>query len=718
MPLPIFGLTTTGADPKLSTRQLLETDVNTVVASLYHEISAVVGGLNPRGSWDASAGTFPSGTAKGDYYIVSVAGTVDSQVFAIGDWLVSLTADASTSTFAVDWFRAEYSLIDSDQFSAIAAAAAASAATAQGNAVIVTKQIYDASGLANPLTLPFAPTGLDLVDVHFGGGFQYETVFTLSGAELTCVGGWPLGIDSVHVKLYGAAAVADTGLELLGYTRAEAAGLIAANDATILSRSQIVVGGFTFDRELGATTPADLPGFVPNGMIYAEHFGALGDGSTDDTAAFTAAAAYGDFELLANTYIVEGWEVSSNRTITGRKGTVLKVKASSTSSPMLLNCNTKEKIDFVNITFDGNEANVSSFNNVVQSFNSTTVRYIRCTFTNTLGIASLISGGSGVEHIDCVFKDCGIRNRTTSDSADRRQAVAYTGSVRGVVKGCDFDGIGLDPISFASSSDNFLAEGNRVRDGDAAGMYFSSSKGGRIIGNDVATSDGNGIDVPNCESVTVTGNIVSDNGAAGILLANVKNSTVTGNVCRRNYQAGTSVHSGGITLSATAAGGVDNVTINNNVCDDDQVSGSVTQRYAVGVYSSGGGTYLRVKVGRDNQFTGYNGSGAQDKNSVFQTQELGILGFPTVFNLADNAEIKLYEATEFFDNINVLQINNNYLGVFMGRDSNSPIEMHDPSSYYELTDTGTTKTAIYLSGSDVMLKNRHGSTRGYVVWRG
>lgn len=130
MPLPIFGLTTTGTDPKLSTRQLLEADVNTVVASLYHEISAVVGGLNPRGSWDASAGTFPSGTAKGDYYIVSVAGTVDSQVFVIGDWLISLTADASTSTFAADWFRAEYSLIDSDQFSAIAAAAAASAASA------------------------------------------------------------------------------------------------------------------------------------------------------------------------------------------------------------------------------------------------------------------------------------------------------------------------------------------------------------------------------------------------------------------------------------------------------------------------------------------------------------------------------------------------------------------------------------------------------------
>lgn len=63
-----------------------------------------------RGVWDASAGTFPgSGTAQaGDSYIVSVAGTVNSVVFAIGDRIIAITDNASTTTYANNWFKADY----------------------------------------------------------------------------------------------------------------------------------------------------------------------------------------------------------------------------------------------------------------------------------------------------------------------------------------------------------------------------------------------------------------------------------------------------------------------------------------------------------------------------------------------------------------------------------------------------------------------------------
>ena len=63
-----------------------------------------------RGSWDASAGTFPgSGTAQaGDSYIVSVGGTVDSVVFAANDRIIAVADNASTSTFAANWFKADY----------------------------------------------------------------------------------------------------------------------------------------------------------------------------------------------------------------------------------------------------------------------------------------------------------------------------------------------------------------------------------------------------------------------------------------------------------------------------------------------------------------------------------------------------------------------------------------------------------------------------------
>lgn len=63
-----------------------------------------------RGSWDASAGTFPGGgTAQaGDSYIVSVAGTVDSVAFVLNDRIIAITDNASTTTFAANWFKADY----------------------------------------------------------------------------------------------------------------------------------------------------------------------------------------------------------------------------------------------------------------------------------------------------------------------------------------------------------------------------------------------------------------------------------------------------------------------------------------------------------------------------------------------------------------------------------------------------------------------------------
>lgn len=67
-----------------------------------------------KGTWDASAGTFPgTGTAQaGDSWIVSVAGTVNSVSFAVNDRIIAILDNASTTTFASNWFKADYT----DQF--------------------------------------------------------------------------------------------------------------------------------------------------------------------------------------------------------------------------------------------------------------------------------------------------------------------------------------------------------------------------------------------------------------------------------------------------------------------------------------------------------------------------------------------------------------------------------------------------------------------------
>ena len=61
-------------------------------------------------TWDASVGSFPWwGTAQAWWsYIVSVAGTVNGVSFAVNDRIIAIVDNASTTTFASNWFKADY----------------------------------------------------------------------------------------------------------------------------------------------------------------------------------------------------------------------------------------------------------------------------------------------------------------------------------------------------------------------------------------------------------------------------------------------------------------------------------------------------------------------------------------------------------------------------------------------------------------------------------
>lgn len=63
-----------------------------------------------KGVWDASSGVFPgSGVAQAGWsYIVSVAGTVDGTSFSVNDRIIAILDNASTTTFANNWFKADY----------------------------------------------------------------------------------------------------------------------------------------------------------------------------------------------------------------------------------------------------------------------------------------------------------------------------------------------------------------------------------------------------------------------------------------------------------------------------------------------------------------------------------------------------------------------------------------------------------------------------------
>lgn len=93
-----------------------------------------------KGSWSAAGGSFPgSGTAQaGDSWIVSTGGTVDGAVFTANDRIIAIADNASTTTFAGNWFKADYT----DQVQSV---------NGQTGAVTIEAIIHAATSKATPV---------------------------------------------------------------------------------------------------------------------------------------------------------------------------------------------------------------------------------------------------------------------------------------------------------------------------------------------------------------------------------------------------------------------------------------------------------------------------------------------------------------------------------------------------------------------------------------
>lgn len=81
-----------------------------VTSNIQTQIDALSSAVVLKGTWDASAGTFPGGgvAQAGWSYIVSVGGTVNGVQFSANDRIVAITNNASTSTYAANWFKLDY----------------------------------------------------------------------------------------------------------------------------------------------------------------------------------------------------------------------------------------------------------------------------------------------------------------------------------------------------------------------------------------------------------------------------------------------------------------------------------------------------------------------------------------------------------------------------------------------------------------------------------
>lgn len=86
------------------------TQVEAALQEIGLALAAVEQAVVLKGTWAANAGTFPgSGAAQAGWsYIVSTAGTVGGVDFALNDRIVAITDNASTSTYAANWHKLDY----------------------------------------------------------------------------------------------------------------------------------------------------------------------------------------------------------------------------------------------------------------------------------------------------------------------------------------------------------------------------------------------------------------------------------------------------------------------------------------------------------------------------------------------------------------------------------------------------------------------------------
>ena len=112
----VSGATANAAEVSIITSTSLASASNANIPStlaVKTYIDNTIGGLgNLEGAWDASVGSFPTGstpvagTKKGDYWYVSVAGTTGGVAFNVGDVIIAKVDGASTS-LASDWIQLE-----------------------------------------------------------------------------------------------------------------------------------------------------------------------------------------------------------------------------------------------------------------------------------------------------------------------------------------------------------------------------------------------------------------------------------------------------------------------------------------------------------------------------------------------------------------------------------------------------------------------------------
>lgn len=325
---------------------------------------------------------------------------------------------------------------------------------------------------------------------------------------------------------------------------------------------------------------------------YPEQFGAVGDGVTDDAAAWALllnAAGSSNFEIHGkpgSIYLLGAVGITVTSKTNGRivaNGSKIKLNAAATQTVGTVG-STAIKIDTcTNVYWSGWECDGNS------------------KASNFIGL------------LNCI--DCEVSFNRVTASGVNAQLLTVGGTRNRIIRNVVYSAIGSARGIFGGNvqtteiETDILIDGNSVYSNPATGIVVVST-GGRVANNSSNSNTGSGIIVSGgntviarkiaivgntCRSntfsgiqsdpsgtdiptdIAVSGNVCDLNNASGIFMTSAVEWAVTGNICRDNNADGIGTGNG------IEAGVATNCVISGNVCYDSRAGASRTQTSGIGM---------------------------------------------------------------------------------------------------------------------------------------